>query len=517
MVSQDRLQQVLTDLHLSDNSELDVATLKRIADFTNAQTLVFGRYIRAGAQVRVSTTVLDLAHDRRSVVEGEISPDKDLTASVEKLAVQLREKLTANPKILKELKAHSEQPSTKSVDALRAYQAGLALARAGDNIQAQQQFQAAIAADPKFALAYSKLSETYSNLGHDDLARTATRKAVELSDSLPAQERYLIEANNARITNDIPKAIASYQQLVVADPADTELLFALAGLYEKDNNFAEAKQRLALVLANDPKNVEALLASGRVAIKSDDPRGGLEFLSRALPIATELENQEEKASILQATGIAYSSLGRPADALKNLKDSLAIKQQIGDKRGAAASLNQIAQVLDGQGDPKGALDNYKQALAMRRQIGEQAGIASSLIDTGTFYHDHGKPADALQYYTDALQIERQLGDSAMQALCLNNIGSIKSDQGQYQDALTYLEQAYALRQKLGLAADSAESLHNLAEVSTKLGQYDTALSDYLKAIEIYRSTDDQLGVATGLNGMAKIYAAQGRSAPRWAR
>jgi len=55
------------------------------------------------------------------------------------------------------------------------------------------------------------------------------------------------------------------------------------------------------VLANDPKNVAALLASGRVDIKSGDPNGGLEFLSRAFPLATELDNQEEKATILQAT------------------------------------------------------------------------------------------------------------------------------------------------------------------------------------------------------------------------
>ncbi len=510
MVSQDRLQQIIGDLHLSPNSQIDEANLKRIAGFTNAQTIVFGQYIRAGSQIRVSTTILDLAHDTRSVLTTDVPQEKELLPAVDKLAVDLRQKLTADPKILKDLKAHAERPSTTSVDALRAYQAGVTLSRAGNDIKAQEQYQAAIAADPRFALAYSKLAETYSNLGHDDLARTAARRAVELSESLPPQERYLIEASNARVTNDTQKAISSYQQLAAANPADTEVQFALAALYEKDNDYAEAKKRLASVLANDPKNVEALLASGRVAVKADDPRGGLEFLSRALPLATELDNQQEKASILQAMGVAYSSLDRPDDALKNLKDALAIRQQIGDKRGAAASLNQIAQVYDSQGKVDDALDNYKQALAIRRDIGDQAGIASTLIDTGTFYHDHGKPADALQYYTEALQIERQLGDRSRQALCLNNIGTIKLDQGQYQDALTYLEQALDLRQKLGLAADTGESLHNLAEVSTKLGQYDTALNDYLKAIEVFRGINDQHGIALESSGMAKIFAAQGR-------
>jgi tetratricopeptide (TPR) repeat protein len=84
------------------------------------------------------------------------------------------------------------------------------------------------------------------------------------------------------------------------------------------------------------------------------------------------------------------------------------------------------------------------------------------------------------------------------------------DQGAYQDSLTYLEQAYDLRQKLNVPDDVADSLHDLAEVNTKLGQFDTALNDYLKANDIYRRTNNQRGVAIESNGMAKIFAAQGR-------
>jgi tetratricopeptide (TPR) repeat protein/tRNA A-37 threonylcarbamoyl transferase component Bud32 len=510
MVSQDRLQQVLEDLHLSASSQIDVPTLHRVADFTNAQTVVFGQYIKAGAEIRITTTVLDLAHDARSVVVTDVPQEKDLLTSVDKLAADLRQKLSADPKILKALQANAERPSTSSIEALRDYEDGLKLARAGDNIKAQLQFQAATTADPNFALAFSRLAETYSNLGHDDLAQTASRRAVELSESLPAPERYLIEANNARITNNTQKAIEAYQQLAAANPADTGVQFALAALYEQNSNFSAAKQRLASVLTNDPKNVEALLATGRVDIKSGDPHGGLDDLTRALNLAIELDNQEEKASILQATGIAYELLNRPEDALHNLQDSLAIKQQIGDKRGAAASLNEMAEILDHQGKPDEALATYKKALALRTEIDDQAGIGSTLIDTGTFYHDHGQPDQALQYFTRALQIERQLGDQSRQAMCLNNIGSIKSDQGQYQDALTWLEQSYDLRQKLNVPEDLGESLHNLAEVNTKLGQYDTALSFYLKAIDTYRSVNDQHGVAMESNGMAKIFAAQAR-------
>ena len=510
MVSPERLQQVASDLHLNATSQADAATLKRVAEFTNAQIVVFGQFVQFGDAIQINTTVMDLAHDTRSTLTTDVPDQNHLLASVDQLAGQLREKLTADPKVLSDLKAHALRPSTTSVDALHDYENGVALERSGDNTKAAEQFKAATEADTNFALAFSRLAETYLSMGQDDLAQSASRTAMELGETLPAGERYLIEANNAEVNHNPQKAIQAYQQLASANPSDTEVQFALAKLYEQSGDYPSAKQRLTTVLQSDPRNVAALLASGRVAIRSGDAKGGLDFLGKALPVAIELNNQQEKAAILQATGIAYSLMGRPDDALSNFQQSLAIKQQIGDKRGAAASLEQIGSLQDTAGKTQDALKSYQQSLALRRELGDQAGIANTLIDTGSFYSNHGKPDQALQFFTDALTIERQLGDQTNQALCLNNIGSIKADQGQYQDALTYLQQAYELRQKLNVPSDVADSQHNLAEVNTKLGQYDAALQFYLKALDTLRGINDQSGVAREAHGMALIFADQGR-------
>ena len=510
MVSADRLHQILHDLQISSQSQIDVATLHRLADFTNADTVVYGQYVKAGDQIRIDTTVLDLRHDSSSTLKTDVANEKDLITAVDGLAQNVRQKLAATPQILKDLEAHALRPSTSSVQALRDYDNGLQLAREGNNLDAQKQLEAATTEDPNFALAYSKLAQIYANLGYDDQAEKASRRAVELSDNLPNQEKYLIEANHARIMNDTPKAIAAYENLAKVNPGDMDVQFTLAGLYEQAGNFDAAKPRLATVLANDPNNVDALLASGRVQIKNSNPQGGLDDLTRALNLAIRLGNQEEKANIQQAMGIAYSMLDKPDDALQNYQASLAIKQQIGDKRGAGASLSEIASIQDTMGHPDAALASYKQALAIRRDIGDKDGIGDSLIAMGSFYHDHGKGEDALKLFKEALQIERDLGNQANQALCLQNIGVNSVDKGDYQDGLTYLNQAYEIRQKLNVPEDTAETLHNLAEANTKLGQYDTALSQYLKAIEIRRGMNDQHGVALESESMALIFAAQGR-------
>jgi len=512
MVSSNRLQQVLHDLHISSQSQADVATLRRLAEFTNADTIVYGQYTKIGDAIRIDATVLDLQRDSSSTVRTDVANEKQLLGGIDQLANDVRQRLIANPEILKDLQAHALRPSTSSIQALRDYDDGLQLSRQGKNLDAVKQFEAATSEDANFALAFSKLGETYSNLGYDDRAEKASRRAMELSDSLPAQEKYLIQANHARITNDTQKALAAYENLAKVNPEDADVQFALAGLYEQASNFDQARQYLARVLSHDPKNVDALLASGRVEIKASNPQGGLDFLTRALNLAIQLDNQQQKATILQATGIGYGMLDRPEDALRNYQESLAIKKQIGDKRGIAASLEEIALIQDTTGHPDAALASYKESLAVRREIGDKEGIGNTLIDTGASYHDHGRPDEALKYFTDALQIERDLGNETNQALCLHNIGSIRLDKGEYQDALTYLEQALQLREKLKIPADMAESLHDLAEANTKLGQYDTALSEYLKAIEIRRGINDQHGVALESESMANIFAGQGRYA-----
>jgi tetratricopeptide (TPR) repeat protein len=256
--------------------------------------------------------------------------------------------------------------------------------------------------------------------------------------------------------------------------------------------------------------VNALLASGRVELKAGNAQNGLDFLTRALDLAIRLDNQEEKAAILQATGIAYGMLNKPEDAIRNFNESLDIKKTIGDKRGEAASLEEIGTIEDSTGHSDQALESYKASLALRRDLDDKTGIGNSLIDIGSFLHDHGRYSEAFSYFTQALDIERELGDESKQALCLNNIGTMHLAEGSYQDALTYLDQAYQLRVKLKAPEDIGESLHNLAETHTKLGQYDLAIDEYLKAIEAERSMNNERMVAMESDGMAKIFAAQGR-------
>jgi len=340
---------------VTPGSVLDDSNVRRLAEFSNADIVVWGQYAKFGDQIRIDATLQDLKHQRSTALKAEASNQNDLLAAIDRLSQNIRENLKLSPELLKELKEQSFKPSSKSLEALHLYNDGIALTRQGNNQAALARFQESVKADPDFGLAYARLGQTYANLGYDNEAEQAARHAVDLSSSLPSREKYLISANYARVVNDNAKAIEAYENLVKVSPDDADLLFDLAGLYSATSAFDKARDLYKRLLEHDPKNGEVLLEMGRLEIRSGNAQASLEYLNRALTLAIQLENQEERAAILNATGVAYKILNKFEDAARNLEDSLAIKRRLGQKKGMAISLNELAQVQASLGKPEAAL------------------------------------------------------------------------------------------------------------------------------------------------------------------
>jgi eukaryotic-like serine/threonine-protein kinase len=509
-VPPDRVQQVFHDLRISPNANVDSSTLGRVAEFTNADTLVWGQYTRLGDQIRIDATLQDRKHNRTVRVKAEAGSEKEISATVDRLAEQIRQNLSLSSDLVQELRAQSFKPTSTSVEALRDYNEGLQLLRQGNNLEAEKRLQAATNADQQFAEAYSRLGQAYSALGYDSEAEQASRRAIELSQNLPLAQRYFIEASQARIAKDNAKAITAYQNLEKSFPDNLDVLSALGSLHEDAADFDRARSYYNKVLQADGKNVDTLLAMGRVEIKAGNPQQGLDPLDRARHLAIDLDNQEQQALILQATGIAYRLMNKPNEALRNYQDSMAINEKLGQKRGVAASLAEIAQVQLMMGKPEAALASYNQALKIRKEIGAKKEAGDTLIDLGNLYLDRGQPDQAMQAFKESLQVQRDAGDETYQSLCLNNIGNAYAQKGEYEDALTYLQQALQIREKLNVPGDIAQTLQNLGSAYAALGHYDDAMKAYMRGLDLYRKSGDNQGAAAMSHSMGLIFETQGR-------
>ncbi len=512
-VPPDRVQQVFHDLRIAPNSVVDSSTLGRIAEFTNADTLVWGQYTKLGDQIRIDANLQDRKHNRTIQVKAEAASQKDLSAAVDSLADQIRKNLALSSDIVKELQAQSFKPTSSSVDALRDYNEGLQFLRQGNNLEAQKRLQSATNEDPQFAFAWSRLGEAYSALGYDSDAEQAARRAVDLSQNLPLAERYFMEASLARVSKDNQKAIAAYENLAKSFPDNLDVLYSLGSLYEDERDLDKARMYYDKVLQADGKNLDALLAMGRVEIKSGNPQQSLDPLDRARHLAIDLDNQEQEALILQATGIAYKHMNKPTEALRNYQDSMALNQRLGQKRGVAASLVEIAQLQLALGKPDAALAAYNEALKIRKEIGDKKEAGDTLIDLGDFYLERGQPDQAMAVFKESLQIQRDAGDEAYQAICLNNIATAYTQKGENQDALTYLQQALQIREKLNVPGDIAETLQNLGSTDAALGQYDQAMTALMRGLDLYRKAGNTQGAAVMSHSMGLVFEHQGRIGP----
>jgi len=506
----DRLQQALHDLRVAPNSSPDPDTVGLLAKSVNAQTVVWGSLTKLGDRVHIDATLQDLKRDRTAALKADAPNVDALPATIDRLAQTIRESLSLSSSVMKELQAQAFKPSSKSVPALRDYHEGVELARQANYLQAQKRLEAATREDPQFALAYAKLSQSYSMLGYDNEAEQASRRAVELSLSLPAPEKYRIAAIHAWIVKDYPKAIEDYENLAKVTPEDTEGQSALGELYLDTGAYDKARQHYGKLLERDPKSTDALFGMGRVEVESGNPQGGLDYLNRALALSIQFENDEQKALILHGVGATYVLLGKLDEALRNFQESLVIDRRLGEKSAVARNLNRMGQVLVGLGKSDDALKNYQGALKLRREIGDRRGIGDTLIDLGNLYNERGQYDQAMQMYKESLRTKQDVGDERSQALCLNNIASIYFVKGDYQAALTFFQQALQLRERLKVPADIAETVHNLGDTSLKMGRFDEALAQYLRALELYRGAGDKRDQAIESHTTAMVFEYRGR-------
>jgi len=509
-VPSDRINQILHDLRIEPDASLDPDTLRRVADFTSADRLLWGQYIKLGDQIRIDATLQDLKQQRNFALKAEAANEKELPKALQQLAESVEKSLALPPETIKELQAKSLKPSSQSVQALRYYAEGMQLARQGKNLDAVKQFEASTKEDPNFALAYSKLGGAYAALGYGDKAQEFSRKAVDLSDKVSPQEKYLIAAIHAQTSNDSQKAIQAYENLAKILPDDSDVQSALARLYEDARSADKARGFYNRLLARDKNDVDALLGIGRVELYNDNAQGSLDYFNRALALAVQLENDEAKGAALFHIGDAYWLLNKPNDALRNYRESLAIRRRLADKRGTGLTLQGMGVSQLSLGQWNQALKSYREALSLLREIGDKRNIALTLLNLGSLYENRGQYDDALSATKESLQIQREVGDPMNEAACLNNIGVFYEDKGDYENAVTYFQQALQLNEKLRNSTGTAEVLDSLGEAFSKMGQYDQAVNYYLRALDLFRKANDMRGVGVESYGLGTLSAYQGR-------
>jgi tetratricopeptide (TPR) repeat protein len=212
-----------------------------------------GKMTKAGETLRLNTTLQDAENGEvlgRQQVEGE--GEASLFTMVDELTRLVKEDFQLTEKeIAADFDRAVEQITTASTEAFNYYREGMKYQNQGDYSKSIPLMELAVAVDPDFAMAYRTLSAAYYNLGLTTEASEKLKKAFELRERVSERERYYIQADFFRQSqDDSTKAIQAYQKLLELYPDDRIGNNNLGMLYLMQEEWDKAIERLSVNVRN---------------------------------------------------------------------------------------------------------------------------------------------------------------------------------------------------------------------------------------------------------------------------
>jgi TolB-like protein/Tfp pilus assembly protein PilF len=310
--------------------------LREIGKQLGVANLLEGSVQKVGNNVRVNVRLIRVATDEHLWAESYNRELDDVFAVEGEVASAIADQLNAKLSGT-EQKAVTDKP-TQNAAAYDAYLRGLAFSERSYLLEAEankamQSFETAVRFDPKFALAWARLSKMHSiifaysdaSAARRDSAYEALQKAFQLQpDLLDAQlaEGYY----NYRVMHDFNHAREIFEQLRSKWPNNSEVPRMLALVARRQGRWDESLARFREALELDPRNLQTLTNASFTAKVMRQYQMAFKFIDRALDIAPD-----DNPALALKTGI-YQALGQldQADAVlarmqKEANDELAIE------------------------------------------------------------------------------------------------------------------------------------------------------------------------------------------------
>lgn len=201
------------------------------------------------------------------------------------------------------------------------------------------------------------------------------------------------------------------------------------------------------------------------------------------------------------------------------------------------------------GDYSRAMKFDNQNLQMVIEKRDSASIAETLNFLGNDYSDLGRYDEAYYYFTQSYRVARAINDSLKMTVSIYNIGTVLTELGQYDLALDHFDVATRISEAVGdldglpynqdavgdvflrkkdfkkaeenltkalkntrarkITVLEPRVLKNLARLYLATRQFEKALAAYDSAARIYRSTNNEFGVAEVDLGIIEVLIEQG--------
>ncbi len=257
VVDAERLLDLTRRAELDESAQLSQNDVIGLAKQAGVWTATTGSiFPRAGDSLDITVKVYDVARGQLLSTETvTTAASADLTLAFRELAGRILQLAGADAGVLS-----GAEPPTHSIEAYRAYVAGIEARSHWDIARAESAFARAVERDSSFALAWYELSQAISNrqfaAGETEFIGFADR-AARLAADRPERERLLLEGYQDFLHARFAESKRTYRELLARDSTIAD---AWAGL--------AAAEQMDRTLVNDPQGRETLSGSYTEALRA---------------------------------------------------------------------------------------------------------------------------------------------------------------------------------------------------------------------------------------------------------
>ena len=166
LLSDQRANETLRMMGKSPGDRITIETAREICERTTSTVVLAGSINSLGSQYVIGLNAVNCASgDSLAREELQATHKEEVLNTLGKAATSIREKLGESLTSIQKFDTPVKQATTVSLEALKAYSAGMRSLDNGDRDTAISSFKHAVELDPNFASAYSMLATIYGRLG----------------------------------------------------------------------------------------------------------------------------------------------------------------------------------------------------------------------------------------------------------------------------------------------------------------------------------------------------------------
>ena len=253
-------------------------------------------------------------------------------------------------------------------------------------------------------------------------------------------------------------------------------------------------------LLNSKTGIEKALILNKIASTYDNilPELRINYAKEALQIGEQFKNDSiiVRANLNLGLGFVYKS--EHENALVYFLTALEQSKSLKDTIKMTACLNNIGSIYRQFSDYPNALKYLKTSLDIKEKNRDTVGFSKVLNNIGAIYSDWLKFDEAIEFLKKALAI-KLLKDTATLPNTLKDLG------------ITYFLKGISFLQKINTFSEEFPIFNEEWLKNDSSKKYFQFSQEYFnKAIEIYKSRNDKLGVAQIKKKYSKYYVLSGK-------